>query len=43
VVPKALETLHVLLERRGSVVEKPELMKLVWPDTKVEEVGLGLP
>jgi DNA-binding winged helix-turn-helix (wHTH) protein len=28
-VPKALETLHVLLERRGSVVEKSELMKLV--------------
>ena len=40
-VPKALETLHVLLDRRGSVVEKPELMKLVWPDTNVEEVGLA--
>jgi len=38
-VPKALETLHVLLERRGSVVEKSELMKLVWPDTNVEDVG----
>ena len=40
-VPKALETLHVLLERRGSIVEKSELMKLVWPDTNVEEVGLA--
>ncbi len=39
--PKALETLHVLLERRGSVVEKSDLMKLVWPDTTVEEVGLA--
>jgi len=39
--PKALETLHVLLERRGSVVEKSELMKLVWPDANVEEVGLA--
>ena len=40
-VPKAIETLHVLLERRGSVVEKSELMKLVWPDTNVEDVGLA--
>lgn len=40
-VPKALETLHVLLERRGSVVEKAELMRLVWPDANVEEVGLA--
>lgn len=40
-MPKAIETLHVLLERRGRVVEKAELMKLVWPDTTVEEVGLA--
>jgi len=39
--PKALDTLRVLVERRGSVVEKSELMKLVWPDTAVEEVGLA--
>ena len=39
--PKALETLHVLLERRGRVVDKDELMKLVWPDTVVEEIGLA--
>ena len=37
-VPKAIDTLHVLLERRGRVVEKADLMKLVWPDTTVEEV-----
>ena len=40
-VPKAIDTLHVLLEQRGSVVEKTELMKLVWPDTTVEDVGLA--
>ncbi|MCP5119211.1 MAG: hypothetical protein GY953_51070 [bacterium] len=40
-VPKAVETLHVLLERRGRVVEKAELMRLVWPDAVVEEVGLA--
>lgn len=40
-VPKALDTLHVLLERRGCVVEKSDLMKLVWPDTNVEDVGLA--
>ncbi|MDX2151966.1 MAG: winged helix-turn-helix domain-containing protein [Bryobacteraceae bacterium] len=40
-VPKVVDTLHVLLERRGTVVEKPELMRLVWPDTTVEEVGLA--
>jgi DNA-binding winged helix-turn-helix (wHTH) protein/TolB-like protein len=40
-VPKAVDTLHVLLERRGQVVDKSELMKLVWPETTVEEVGLA--
>jgi TolB-like protein len=40
-VPKVIDTLHVLLERRGRVVEKAELMKLVWPDTTVEDVGLA--
>jgi DNA-binding winged helix-turn-helix (wHTH) protein/TolB-like protein len=39
--PKTLDTLHALLERRGQVVEKAELMKLVWPDTHVEEIGLA--
>ncbi len=40
-VPKALDTLQALLERRGRVVEKSQLMKLVWPDTHVEDVGLA--
>lgn len=39
--PKSLEMLQALLERRGMVVGKAELMKLVWPDTFVEEVGLA--
>ena len=40
-MPKAIDTLHVLLERRGRVVEKAALMKLVWPDCTVEEAGLA--
>jgi DNA-binding winged helix-turn-helix (wHTH) protein/TolB-like protein len=40
-LPKVAYTLHVLLERHGRVVEKPELMRLVWPDTTVEEIGLA--
>jgi DNA-binding winged helix-turn-helix (wHTH) protein/TolB-like protein len=39
--PKVTETLRVLLERRGTVVEKAELMREVWPDTTVEEIGLA--
>jgi DNA-binding winged helix-turn-helix (wHTH) protein/TolB-like protein len=39
--PKAIDTLHVLIERRGQIVEKAELMRLVWPDCTVEEVGLA--
>jgi TolB-like protein len=39
--PKVGETLRVLLERHGSVVEKAELMREVWPDTTVEEGGLA--
>ncbi len=39
--PKAADTLLVLLERRGRVVEKGDLLKLVWPDTFVEEGGLA--
>src|ERR1035441_514397 len=38
---KAIDTLHVLIERRGQIVEKAELMRLVWPDCTVEEVGLA--
>lgn len=39
--PKAIDTLHVLIERRGQVVEKADLMRLVWPDCTVEEIGLA--
>lgn len=39
--PKVVEILHVLIERRGRIVEKGELLQLVWPDTTVEEVGLA--
>ena len=38
--PKAFEILLVLVENRGQVVEKEELLKLVWPDTVVEEGNL---
>jgi len=39
--PKAADTLLVLLEHRGQVVDKNELLRLVWPDTFVEEIGLA--
>ena len=39
--PKVGETLRVLLERHGRVVEKAELMREVWRDTTVEEIGLA--
>jgi len=38
--PKAVETLVVLVENHGRLVEKDELMKAVWPDTFVEEANL---
>src|SRR5437868_2033288 len=40
--PKALETLLALVERHGQVLEKDELMKLLWPDSFVEEGNLTL-
>ena len=39
--PKVSDTLRVLLERHGAVVEKSELMREIWPDTTVEEIGLA--
>src|SRR5580700_4128654 len=41
VSPKVFDTLLVLVENSGRVVEKDELMKLVWPDTVVEENNLN--
>lgn len=38
--PKAFDILLVLIQNRDRVVEKDELMKLVWPDTSVEENNL---
>jgi Tol biopolymer transport system component/DNA-binding winged helix-turn-helix (wHTH) protein len=38
---KAFETLLVLVEHRGRVLEKDELMSLVWPDAVVEENTLN--
>ena len=38
--PKAFETLVVLVERSGHLVEKDELMKTLWPDSFVEESNL---
>jgi Tol biopolymer transport system component/DNA-binding winged helix-turn-helix (wHTH) protein len=38
---KSFEVLLVLIERRGQVVDKDVLLKLVWPDTIVEENNLA--
>jgi TolB-like protein/Tfp pilus assembly protein PilF len=38
--PKVVDTLLLLVESSGSVVDKDELMKRVWPDTFVEEISL---
>ncbi|MBI3653066.1 MAG: PD40 domain-containing protein [Acidobacteria bacterium] len=39
--PKALETLLVLVEHGGHILEKEELLKRIWPDTFVEEGNLA--
>lgn len=39
--PKAFETLLILVERHGRIVEKTELMQMVWPDAVVEENNLN--
>lgn len=39
--PKAFATLLVLVEKSGHVVEKDELVKLVWPDSFVEEANVA--
>lgn len=38
--PKAFDVLVALVENRGQVVEKQELLRLVWPDVTVEEGNL---
>jgi len=39
--PKAFQTLLVLVENQGRLVDKEELLRLVWPDTFVEESTLA--
>lgn len=38
--PKAFDVLLALVENRGSVIEKDELLRRVWPDVVVEEGNL---
>jgi len=38
--PKVFETLAALVENRGHLIAKEELMKQVWPDSFVEESNL---
>jgi DNA-binding winged helix-turn-helix (wHTH) protein/Tfp pilus assembly protein PilF len=38
--PKLFETLCALVERSGHLVEKDEMLKIVWPDAFVEEGSL---
>jgi DNA-binding winged helix-turn-helix (wHTH) protein/tetratricopeptide (TPR) repeat protein len=40
--PKALSVLRVLVEARGDVVPKADLMARVWPDTIVEDANLSV-
>ena len=37
---KAVETLLLLIQKRGDVIEKDELMQRLWPDSFVEESNL---
>src|SRR2546427_7135412 len=37
---KAFDTLAILVARQGKIVDKSELIKLVWPETFVEENNL---
>src|SRR5262249_43259889 len=39
--PKAFDTLLVLVQQAGQVVEKDEILKAVWPDTFVEEATVA--
>lgn len=39
--PKAFDLLRVLVESRGEVVSKEQLLEAIWPDTVVEESNLS--
>ena len=38
--PKVFDTLLILVEKSGQIVEKEELMRRLWPDTFVEESNI---
>lgn len=42
ITPKAFETLRVLIERVGHLVEKEDLMREIWPGSFVEEANLAV-
>ncbi len=39
--PKVFDTLLLLLQHKGEIVEKDDLMRAIWPDTVVEENNLN--
>lgn len=39
--PKVFDTLLYLVENRGKIIEKDDLMRAIWPDTVVEENNLN--
>ena len=39
--PKAFDMLHVLVQNSGHLLEKDELIRLLWPDSIVEEGNLS--
>jgi pimeloyl-ACP methyl ester carboxylesterase/DNA-binding winged helix-turn-helix (wHTH) protein/class 3 adenylate cyclase len=40
--PKALQTLSLLVENSGRILEKDEILRTIWPDTFVEEANLAV-
>lgn len=42
VPPKAFDILVALIENRGRVLGKEELMQIIWPDTFVEQANLAV-
>src|SRR6185369_2662927 len=38
--PKVFDTLLILVENSGQIVEKEELMRRLWPDSFVEEANI---
>src|SRR6266511_2835626 len=40
--PKEFELLQILVEQRGQIVTREELISRLWPDTIVEEANLNV-